>query len=388
MSPRSDAQALGRRLVEWFWNNKRTLPWRVGRDPYRVWVAEVMLQQTRVDTVVPRYVSFLERFPTVYDLAAADEDEVLKEWEGLGYYSRARNLRLAAREIVARYGGEFPAEPDELRKLPGIGRYTAAAVASIAFNRPMAAVDGNVLRVVARLYAVTDPINKTAVQRRIEQLTEAMIPPDCAADFTEALMELGALICTPGRPDCDRCPWFDACAAREEGNAAELPNRPKRKPPRIVRGAVAVVVAGEPVEARRDDAPMTAETESVLVTRRPSDGLLGGMWEFPWVETDEGATPEQAVVALVSALREAYGVDVSVEGRLPDVSHVFSHLEWRMQVFVCRVQGRSGAAVENEHMWVAPEALQTLAFGRAHRRIADAWSTGRESGWKTASGKG
>ncbi|MFS8523800.1 MAG: A/G-specific adenine glycosylase, partial [Limnochordales bacterium] len=204
---------LGEALVRWFEEHKRALPWRQNRDPYRVWVAEVMLQQTRVDTVAPRYVSFLRRFPSVEALAAAGEDEVLKEWEGLGYYSRARNLRLAAREIVNRYGGRFPDSPEELRRLPGIGRYTAAAVASIAFNRPAAAVDGNVLRVMARLHGIDEPVTRAPVQRRIERLTEALIPPGRAADFTEALMELGALVCTPGQPDCGRCPWRDAWTA-------------------------------------------------------------------------------------------------------------------------------------------------------------------------------
>lgn len=325
-----------------------------------------MLQQTRVDTVAARYEPFLQRFPSVYDLAEADENEVLKAWEGLGYYSRARNLRLAAREIVAKYGGHFPRDPEELRKLPGIGRYTAGAVASIAFNRPVAAVDGNVLRVMARLKGVTAPITKTSVQRQIEDMTAAMIPPGDAADFTEALMELGALVCTPGVPDCGRCPWVDACAARKSGIAAHLPNRPKRRAPRTVAGAVAVVAAGD----------------SVLVKKRPSEGLLGGMWEFPWVETGADTPSSMAVDQLKLTLRHSYGLNVSVDGRLPDLTHVFTHLRWRLRVFTCRVETGEPPTPPTEKAngtaeWIAADELHTLAFGRAHRRIADAWLAGR-----------
>lgn len=369
---------LGEALVRWFEEHKRALPWRQNRDPYRVWVAEVMLQQTRVDTVAPRYVSFLRRFPSVEALAAAGEDEVLKEWEGLGYYSRARNLRLAAREIVNRYGGRFPDSPEELRRLPGIGRYTAAAVASIAFNRPAAAVDGNVLRVMARLHGIDEPVTRAPVQRRIERLTEALIPPGRAADFTEALMELGALVCTPGQPDCGRCPWRDACTAYLEGRTGELPVRPQRTAPRVVHGAVAVVTAnGDGARAGR----------RVLVVRRPAGGLLAGMWEFPWVETAPDASEAECEAILTRTLRDRYGLDVVVDGGLPAVRHVFSHLEWRLQVFAARVrpgaeapagrrklaaQGRA-AGEDGDLVWAAPEELDGLAFGRAHRRIADTW---------------
>ncbi len=400
-----DGQQLGRWLVDWFRVNKRALPWRVDRNPYRVWVAEVMLQQTWVDTVAPRYESFLRRFPTVHDLAAADEDEVLKEWEGLGYYSRARHLRLAAREIVERYGGRFPEHPDELRRLPGIGPYTAAAIASIAFGRPAAAVDGNVLRVVARLYGIEDPITQTAVKRRIEQLTAAMIPEGEAADFTEAIMELGALICTPGEPDCLRCPWLDVCVARQKGVAAQLPNKPKRRPPRIVYGAVAVATwtlePGAVDAAGAEDVNGGAGVGRVLVVRRPTDGLLAGLWEFPWVEverdTDDGAAAEKAA----QWLRDTFGVNVRWTGRLPDVGHVFSHLEWRLRVFAFDVAdgwpnaepaSRSGNVADGEqltrstnkvdadeltYMWTEPAKLSDLAFGRAHRRIADTWLAGQ-----------
>lgn len=374
-------QQLGRRLVEWFDAHKRALPWRTNRDPYRVWVSEVMLQQTRVETVAPRYEAFLRRFPTVRHLAAAAEEDVLKEWEGLGYYSRARNLWLAAREVVARYGGSLPEHPDELARLPGIGRYTAAAIASIAFNHAAPAVDGNVLRVIARLYGIDEPVTQSAVKRRIEELTAAMIPHDRAGDFTEALMELGALVCTPGRPDCRRCPWAEACAARREGTAAELPVRPKKQPSRIVHGAVAVVAATPPDGGEPSGrAPLAAggSERRVLVVRRPDDGLLAGMWEFPWVEVPVGAQDQEAAGLLEQALLDMCGVVASYAGRLPDVTHVFSHLEWRLRVFVYDAgthpeprppHGDAGGA----WLWAEAEQLDTLPFGRAHRRIADLW---------------
>lgn len=367
MAAEYGAQELGRRLVDWFRVHKRDLPWRVDRDPYRVWVSEIMLQQTRADTVAARYESFLRRFPTLRDLAAASEEDVLKEWEGLGYYARARHLRLAAREVVQRYGGRLPSDPDELARLPGIGPYTAAAIASIAFNRPAPAVDGNVLRVVARLYGIEEPVTQSSVKRRIEKLTAAMIPPGQPGDFTEALMELGALVCTPGEPDCTRCPWADACVARERGTAAVLPNRPRRRPTRVVHGAVAVCVWQDAADGGG----------RVLVVQRPDDGLLAGMWEFPWTEVPEEASDEESARRVAEVLRGVYGVDAERVGRLPDVKHVFSHLQWRLRAFVYRVveldaaSGDEGGA--ETRLWADARQLGELPFGRAHRRIAQAW---------------
>ncbi|MFO7265272.1 MAG: A/G-specific adenine glycosylase [Limnochordales bacterium] len=364
----ADPRELGRRLVDWFEAHKRDLPWRRDRDPYRVWVSEVMLQQTRVETVVSRYDSFLRRFPTVEQLAAAAEEDVLKEWEGLGYYSRARNLWLAAREVMARYGGQLPQHPDELAKLPGIGRYTAAAIASIAFNYPSPAVDGNVLRVLARLYGIAEPVTQGAVQRRIEELAAAMMPAEQAGRFTEALMELGALVCTPGRPDCGRCPWADACVARAEGAAEALPVRPKKQPGRVVHGAVAVAVAQG----------TGGEVPRLLVVRRPEGGLLAGLWEFPWLELPADVSDEEAAARLRQRLQELYGVAARPAGRLQDVTHVFSHLTWRLRVFEYAVDAGAGGGRGPETggaawRWATADELDALPFGRAHRRIAGAW---------------
>lgn len=450
-SPQSvGPQQLGTDLLQWFAVHRRDLPWRVGRNPYRIWISEVMLQQTRVDTVVPYYRRFLEAFPTVPSLAAAPEADVLKLWEGLGYYSRARNLHRAAQQIVERFAGELPRTVDELRTLPGIGRYTAGAIASIAFNEPVAAVDGNVLRVIARLAGITDVITKAAVQRRIEEHVVAMIPPGQAALMTEALMELGALVCVPRTPLCEQCPWQDDCVAVAKGIAAELPNRPARTRPRIVMGAVAVVRSGD----------------TVLVTQRPEEGLLAGMWEFPWVETpvDErrrgrpdgrqgkndavfpapedkaeavaDAEAEADAELLRDALRERHGIDVRVVAQLPPVRHVFSHLQWQLSVFECElvdeadnaatlalpvdvpgavarqhatVWGRDGGRTAEsgatwasdtksdpdvdsnsdsalKTKWVTGARLRQLPFGRAHRRIATAWLKDTEAGIGRATG--
>ncbi len=374
------------RLLRWFAQHRRPLPWRMSRDPYRVWVSEVMLQQTRVDTAIPYYQRFLERFPTVEALAAAPEEDVLKAWEGLGYYSRARKLQQAAREVVERYGGRFPDDAEALAALPGIGPYTAGAVAAIAFNRPVAAVDGNVLRVMARVLGIAEDVARPVVRRRIAAAVEAMIPEGQASAFAEALMELGALVCTPRRPACTACPWQDGCAARQDGQEEILPVRSARTRPRTVYGAVALIHRGD----------------EVLVARRPGDGLLAGTWEFPWTQAPSAA---QAGPELARELAAALGWEVHPAAELAPVRHVFSHLEWRLRVFACPVEDASapcrtpaaeaaprGATGETapdgpwpEVCWATAEDLARLTLGRAHRRIGEQWLRyRRESGLSPA----
>ncbi|MFO7311177.1 MAG: A/G-specific adenine glycosylase [Bacillota bacterium] len=348
------------RLLAWFAGHRRDLPWRQNRDPYRVLVAEVMLQQTRVETVVAYYERFLSRFPTVQALAAAPETDVLKAWEGLGYYSRARHLHRAAREVAARYGGSFPQDPNELAQLPGVGPYTAAAVAAIAFNQPAAAVDGNVLRVMARALGIAEDVTRPAVRRRIAAIVQAMIPAGRASEFAEALMELGALVCTPRSPNCSACPWQQGCAAHASGQAEALPVRRAKSRPRPVFGAVALIDR----EGR------------VLVVRRPDGGLLAGMWEFPWAEA---AGLDEAGPALAQSVASRLGLAVRVERELEPVRHVFSHLEWRLRVYLCRLVGEPGAhGAGTELRWASAAELSELAFGRAHRRIGQQWLELRE----------
>lgn len=360
------------RLLAWFSVHRRDLPWRRNRDPYRVVVSEVMLQQTRVETVLAYYERFLERFPTVQALAAAPEGDVLKAWEGLGYYSRARNLHRAVREVAARYGGEFPQDASELARLPGIGPYTAAAVAAIAFNQPVAAVDGNVLRVMARSLGIADEVTRPAVQRRIRDVVQALIPQGRASEFAEALMELGALVCTPRRPSCSACPWREGCAAHAAGQAEALPVRRSKARPRPVFGAVAIIAQGG----------------RVLVVRRPDDGLLAGMWEFPWAE---GAGREHTGPDLAQSVAARLGLPVRVEREFDPVRHVFSHVEWRLRVYLCTpCGGRSEhSPTGTQARWVSAAELSQLTFGRAHRRIGQQWlerldaaNAGRGEAWR------
>ena len=262
---------VARRLLAHYRATRRDLPWRRTRDPYAVWVSEIMLQQTRVATVIPYYERWLERFPTVAALADAPLDDVLERWSGLGYYSRARNLHRGAHEVMARWGGALPRTARELREVPGIGRYTAGAIASIAHGEPTPLVDGNVARVLARHYGIDEDVKSTVGQKRLWALAESLVPAEDPGDFNQALMELGAMVCTPRSPDCDACPLAATCVARAAGRTAELPVLPPRKRaselPRLDRAAAWVVEEGR-----------------VLLVRRRPDGLYGGLWELPQAE--------------------------------------------------------------------------------------------------------
>ncbi len=305
------ASSAGLVLTDWFVVNRRAMPWRETADradPYRVLVSESMLQQTRVSTVIPYYGRFLARFPDVEALASADEAEVMAQWKGLGYYSRARSLHRAARAVVRDHGGRLPEDYDALRRLPGVGDYTAGAVRSIAFGLPTPAVDGNVLRVLTRFAGIAEDVALPETKRRVADLSKAMCPPDRAADFCEGLMELGAVVCLPKAPECGACPWEDACRARAEGRTAELPVKRAKPAPEVTRRAVLVVRSGG----------------RILVEYREK-GLLGGLWGFPDREP-------------VEVFEERSGVrpDLETERVAGVVDHVFTHRRWRMDVHVCR----------------------------------------------------
>lgn len=350
--PREQGRAaeIAGRLLEWYAANKRDLPWRRTRDPYRIWVSEVMLQQTRVETVIPYFERWMERFPTLEALAEAPEEQVLKAWEGLGYYARARNLHQAAREVVARYGGAVPDDPAAIASLKGVGPYTAGAILSIAFNRPVPAVDGNVLRVMARLCAIADDIRLPATRKAIEERVRALIPPGRASDFTQALMELGALICTPRRPRCLLCPVRDFCEARRAGKETELPVKRRAQAPRPVRRVAAVIQR----EGR------------LLIVRRPPEGLLAGLWELPGGEVSAGQTPEEA---LRSALRAVLGVEVAVGEHLADVTHVFSHQVWEMGCYRAELAPGSDLPERADVRWVEREGLTEYAFPSVYHKV-------------------
>ncbi len=340
-------------LLEWYARHGRRLPWRAARpDPYAVWVSEIMLQQTRVETVEPYFRRWMARFPTVAHLAQADEQEVLRLWEGLGYYRRARQLLAAAREVMRRFGGRLPAEPAALRTLPGIGPYTAAAIASIAFGRDALALDGNLRRVLARFFGIDTPIDTPQGQRELEARAHGLWPPGRAGDFNQALMDLGALVCTPRAPQCPACPLRPWCAAYAQGRVATLPRKRARQ-------AVPhhTVVAGV---ARRGAA--------VLLAQRPAHKMLGGLWEFPGGKVEPG---EDLPTALRREWREELGVDIAVGATLGTFRHAYTHFRITLHALEVRIlhgepQPLQAAAVR----WVPITALEDYPMGKVDRLIA------------------
>jgi A/G-specific adenine glycosylase len=328
-------------LLAWYDRHRRVLPWRAmpgeTPDPYRVWLSEIMLQQTTVRAVAPYYARFLQRFPTVRHLAAAPLDDVLKAWAGLGYYARARNLHACARAVVERHGGRFPDTEEALRALPGIGAYTAAAVAAIAFDRRASPVDGNVERVVARLCAVAQPL--PASKPVIRRLAEALTPARRAGDFAQAMMDLGATICTPKQPACILCPWHGSCAARRQGNPEPFPYRAPKPEGKLRRGAAFVVLRADGF---------------ILLRSRPARGLLGGMTEVPttaWThDFDEGRALDAARSLLAGGKR-----NVDWRRLIGTVTHTFTHFPLELTVYAAQVPRSARAPVDTR--WVAIDAI-------------------------------
>ena len=302
-------------LIQWFRENKRDLPWRQTKDPYAVWVSEIMLQQTRVEAVKPYYIRFLQTLPTVKDLANADEEVILKLWEGLGYYSRVRNMQKAAMQIMEDFSGVFPANQKDLLSLKGIGSYTAGAVGSIAFGLPIPAVDGNVLRVMSRITADASDISLQITKKEWESRLAEIMPQECAGDLNQALMELGAIVCVPnGEPLCGQCPWHDFCETRKKGLWQELPVKKKAKARRIEDRTVLVIRDGE----------------RVVLKKRPKRGLLAGLYEFP---NELGKLSEDEAL---HAVQEMNLHPMRIQ-KLEDAKHIFSHVEWRMQGYMVEV---------------------------------------------------
>lgn len=302
-------------LLPWYEKNARDLPWRHTKEPYRVWVSEIMLQQTRVEAVKPYFERFMEALPGIPELAQAPEDKLLKLWEGLGYYNRARNLQKAAQAIMAKYGGRMPDSREELLKLPGIGSYTAGAVASIAYGRAVPAVDGNVLRVISRYRADGRDMLNDKVRKSVEEDLKAVMPKDRPGDFNQALMELGAVVCIPnGAPKCGECPWESSCKAHIEGRETEFPKKAAKKARSIEKKTILVI----------QDAMRAA------IRKRPAKGMLAGMYEFP---SEEGHLGQEEVLAL---LKEKGLHPLRIQ-KLPDSRHVFTHKEWDMIGYAVRV---------------------------------------------------
>ncbi len=343
---------LSRRLLEWYERQGRRLPWRGVDDPYAVWVSEIMLQQTRVEAVIPYFERWMKRFPTLSALAEASEQEVLSAWEGLGYYSRARNLWRAARQVVAEYGGRLPEDPAALQKLPGIGRYTAAAIASIAFGRDVPTLDGNLRRVFARLFDVDAPADLPAGEAILWSLAEENLPPGRAGDYNQALMDLGATICLPRKPRCPACPLAGLCRARAAGTQEARPVlKPKKETPHYLVTAAVL---------RRDG--------KVLLAQRPRSGLLGGLWEFPGGKVQPG---ESLADGLRREIREELGADIRVGEELGVYRHAYTHFRITLHAFLCELtDGEPRPLAAADLAWVAPSALEDYPMGKVDRQIA------------------
>ncbi|GGO08882.1 A/G-specific adenine glycosylase [Saccharibacillus kuerlensis] len=357
-----------RELLLWYDRSKRDLPWRRHRDPYFIWVSEIMLQQTRVDTVIPYFNRFIERFPTIRDLAEAPQEDVVKMWEGLGYYSRARNLQAAAQQIVELHDGKMPSEREHVFALKGVGPYTAGAILSIAFNRPEPAVDGNVMRVLSRYFLIEDDIAKPKTRVAMEKMIPELIPEGRASDFNQALMELGALICTPKSPHCLICPVMEHCRGRIEGMERDLPIKTKAKKPRPEQ-RLGVLLEGSGEHEGR-----------VLVRRRPKTGLLAGMWELPHIAAGSGAEAGDLGldVAQLEELLEDRGLAWSPMSPYLTAEHTFSHIHWTMRVLIAREESETLAHLAAESG--VPYAVAVPEAAEAEDELIDE-ETGEEWRW-------
>ncbi|WP_017754317.1 A/G-specific adenine glycosylase [Calidifontibacillus oryziterrae] len=305
-------------LITWFLREQRDLPWRIDKDPYKIWVSEIMLQQTRVETVIPYYKNFLEKFPTIEALAEADEDQVIKAWEGLGYYSRARNLQAAVKEVVSEYGGKVPNNVEEISKLKGVGPYTQGAILSIAYGIPEPAVDGNVMRVLSRILSLWDDIAKPKTRKIIESVIREIISHEQPSEFNQGLMELGAIVCTPKSPSCLLCPVQQHCLAFQEGVQDELPIKSRKK---AIKDVVLIVGIIKNDEGK------------ILIRKRPNTGLLANLWEFPNFEMGISPVLLSQQEQLVKFINDKYRVKLKGIDYVMNLKHEFSHLLWDIAVY-------------------------------------------------------
>jgi A/G-specific adenine glycosylase len=362
MSPidASSLDTLRGRLAAWFTANRRDLPWREDRNPWYVWLSEVILQQTRVEQGLPYFRAFVARFPTVRDLAEADLDEVLRLWEGLGYYSRCRNLHRAAREVMTRFNGDLPATHEDWLSLPGVGPYTAAAVTSLAYGLPHAVLDGNVIRVLSRLAMVEHPTHSAAARRAFTELADAFLDRDHPGQHNEALMELGALVCTPRKPQCGTCPLQPGCAAAAAQRMEDFPVKKKGAP--IPHHHIAVGIIRD-AKGR------------IYIQQREQDAMLGGLWEFPGGKVEPG---ELAEAACRREVLEETGMLVQPMDKIAAIDHAYSHFRITLHAFDCALSGEPVSSTQAPHAWVTREEFSDYAFPRANRRILDLLSARSE----------
>ena len=351
--PSFDILALRSGLLEWYSIQGRDLPWRRSRDPYAIWVSEIMLQQTQVKTVIPYYDRWLAQFPTLQTLASADQQQVLKLWQGLGYYARARNLHRAAQDIVSQHHGIFPTDLPTAVSLPGIGRTTAGGILSAAFDQPTPILDGNVKRVLARLVALSVPTSKAIAQ--LWQLSIALLDPAHPRDFNQAWMDLGATVCLPRSPLCDRCPWQPHCCAYHQGIQTEIPMTETRAP--IPRKMIGVAVIWN-------------DAGQILIDRRKPNGLLGGLWEFPGGKVELGETIPDCIQR---EIQEELGIEIEVGDRLIIIDHTYSHFHVTLNVHHCKhLSGEPQPLQCDEIRWVELADLDSYPFPKANLQIIEA----------------
>ncbi|MGM8363845.1 A/G-specific adenine glycosylase [Virgibacillus sp. W0181] len=333
-------------LIDWYEENKRDLPWRRTSDPYKIWVSEIMLQQTKVDTVIPYFNRFIAQFPTPQALAQADEQTVLKEWEGLGYYSRAKNLHHAVREVVSSYDGRVPDVPEQIGALKGVGPYTKGAILSIAFNKPEPAVDGNVMRVFSRILQIEEDIALQKVKKQFEVYIRHIIPADNPSSFNQAVMELGALVCLPRTPQCMLCPVQKHCQAFSTGMEKELPIKSKAKKQKVVPYVVLLIK-----NANNDYA----------VEKRDDKGLLANMWQFPMVPINEIGMEH-----IENWMYGEYGLEIELVEKKSSLRHVFSHLIWQLDVFEATLINQRGV---ERLQFKSKEEMDRLPFSVSHLNV-------------------
>jgi len=361
---------IAQRLVAWHEAHQRALPWRMAppgeRNAYAVWISEIMLQQTRVEAVIAYYHRWMERFPTAADLAAADLQDVLKLWEGLGYYARARNLHKAAQQIVSVHKGQLPSDRKTLLALPGIGDYTVGAILSLAFNQPEPILDGNVKRVLSRLADIDQPINETATRKRLWQLARELVdtaPPQRAGACNEAIMELGALICTPANPRCLICPLQESCNAAANGTQHERPVMPPKKQIPHYDVAAGIIWQGDPYQS------------NVLIAQRPADGMLGGLWEFPGGKLEE--QDADLAACLQREIREELAMEIEVLEQLITVKHAYTHFRITLHAFHARhLHGVPQTIGVADWRWIALDELAHFPFPVTDQKIIGALQAG------------
>lgn len=365
-------------FLSWYDLEKRTLPWRENNDPYRIWVSEIMLQQTRVDTVIPYYLNFMKLFPTIADLAAAEEDTLLKAWEGLGYYSRVRNLQKAAIQIMNEFSGEMPTKPEDIATLKGIGPYTTGAISSMAFQLPVPAVDGNVMRVVSRLFEISEDIAKPASRRTFEAIMNQIIDPYKPGDFNQAMMDLGSSTCTPTTPTCNLCPINEFCQAFEAGTMTQYPVKSKKKK------AKPVYYAGLLIQNERGE---------FLIEKRPAEGLLANMWTFPLLPEElltvgtglkigklNDKLPEtietQVLNNLSAESRQRYQIEpIWLKKPFGEVVHLFSHLKWFITSYYGKMSNEMLTEAPENCLWVHPSDFENYTFPGPQQKMWKSYLT-------------